>query len=77
MKKESSDTIEAPKYILLQSEFTLSYTEADCFVNDKPIEKNIELKKAPKEACLEKQKHQQDGKTVGARHGHAPGFQSV
>lgn len=47
---------ELPKYILLQSEFTLSYTEEECFVNDKAIENKTEPKVSAKELCIEKQK---------------------
>lgn len=53
MEKEEE---EIPKYILLQSEFTLSYTEKNCFVNDKAIENKAEPKISTKELCLEKQK---------------------
>jgi NAD-dependent SIR2 family protein deacetylase len=59
MKKETAEpevVEETPKYILLQSEFTLSYTTADCFVNDKVVENKTEPKLTAKELCIEKQK---------------------
>jgi len=59
MKKETDESKvveETPKYILLQSEFTLSYTAADCFVNDKAVENKTEPKLSAKDFCFEKQK---------------------
>lgn len=59
MKKETpeqEEVVETPKYILLGSEFTLSYTTADCFVNDKAVENKTEPKLTAKEYCIEKQK---------------------
>ncbi|MFZ1706204.1 MAG: hypothetical protein WAT79_17795, partial [Saprospiraceae bacterium] len=59
MKKEKVEqevVVETPKYILLQSEFTLSYTSSECFVNDKVVEYKTESKLTAKEVCLEKQK---------------------
>ncbi|HBG69819.1 MAG: hypothetical protein A2W93_00375 [Bacteroidetes bacterium GWF2_43_63] len=59
MKKETDEPEvdeETPKYILLQSEFSLSYTTADCFVNDKAVENKTEPKLSAKEFCIEKQK---------------------
>lgn len=46
----------SPKYILIQNEFTLSYTEDDCLINDKVIENKTETKLSAKEYCYEKQK---------------------
>ena len=46
---------ESRKYILLQSEYTLSYNDEDCFVNDKPFKKEGGIM-APKEVCFELQK---------------------
>lgn len=45
-----------PKYILIQSDFTLSYTEEDCLVNEKAIVNKAETKLSAKEICYEKQK---------------------
>lgn len=59
MKKEKAQpemVEEIPKYILLQNEFSLSYTATDCFVNDKVIENKSEPKLTSKELCVEKQK---------------------
>lgn len=46
---------ELKKYILLQSEYTLSYSSDECFVNDKALKKEIEAKTV-KEVCVELQK---------------------
>lgn len=59
MKKENEETVseeESQKYILLQNEYTLSYTSEDCFVNDNVIENKSEGKLTGKELCFEKQK---------------------
>ena len=44
------------KYLLIQSENTLSYDDSDCFINDKPCEKKAEDNRTSEEICLEKQK---------------------
>lgn len=46
---------ESKKYILLQSEYTLSYSNDECFINDKALKKEIEAKPV-KEVCFELQK---------------------
>ncbi|PZX53992.1 SIR2 family protein [Algoriphagus chordae] len=59
MKKEKEEILlekEAPKYILLQNEYTLSYTDEDCLVNDIAVENKSEGKLTGKELCFEKQK---------------------
>lgn len=43
------------KYILLQSEYTLSYNDDECFINDKVLKKEVEAKTA-KEVCFDLQK---------------------
>lgn len=43
------------KYILLQNDYSLSYNESDCFVNNKSSKKEGETK-PPKEICYELQK---------------------
>ena len=43
------------KYILIQSEYTLSYSGDDCFINDKVLKKEVEGKPA-KEVCFDHQK---------------------
>jgi len=56
MKKETAEpeaAKEKPKYILLQNEYTLSYTGEVCFVNDKPVESKPG---DGKKNCLENQK---------------------
>jgi NAD-dependent SIR2 family protein deacetylase len=54
--KEPEQVVETPKYILIGSESTLSYTRADCFVNEKVVENKSEPKLTAKELCIEKQK---------------------
>ncbi|MBL0309638.1 MAG: SIR2 family protein [Bacteroidetes bacterium] len=44
--------VEPPKYILIQSEYTLAYTDEECLVNDKPFKKEGETT-PPKELCFE------------------------
>lgn len=44
------------KYILIQSDFTLAYSEDACFVNDKPIDIKNEQNISPRDFCYEKQK---------------------
>lgn len=59
MKKETNEPeliAEIPKYILIQSDFTLSYTNADCFINDKVVENKIESTLTAKELCIDKQR---------------------
>lgn len=46
---------ETKKYILLQSDNTLSYNSIDCFVNDKPLKKEDDTK-PPQEICIGLQK---------------------
>lgn len=45
-----------PNYILIQSDYTLSYTEDECYINDKPIENKLETRLTAKNLCYEKQK---------------------
>ena len=46
---------EPNKYILLQSEYTLSYNNDDCFINDKAVKKEGETRPA-KDVCFDLQK---------------------
>ncbi len=52
----SKDKQEIKKYILVQSNYTLSYTDKDCFINDKPIEIKEEATQSAREICFDKQK---------------------
>ena len=45
---------ESRKYILLQSEYTLSYSDDECFINDKVLKREGEAKPA-KEVCFDLQ----------------------
>jgi len=59
MEKETLETevvVETPKYILLQNEFCLSYTTANCFENGIIVENKTESKLTAKDLCFEKQK---------------------
>lgn len=47
---------DSKKYILIQSENTLSYNDEKCYVNDKEIEIIGEPKPTPKDFCFSKQK---------------------
>ena len=37
---------EPVNYILLQSEYTLSYNEEDCFINDKQVLKELKFRRS-------------------------------
>lgn len=44
------------KYILIQSDYTLSYDDEKCYVNDKEVESNLEIKPTSKDFCYSQQK---------------------
>ncbi len=52
MKKEEVQ----PRYILIQSEQTLSFDEDQCYINDNPVEPDSNAKLGAKEMCYQKQK---------------------